>query len=165
MQVIEQLLQPKQITKITFRVVLLCISMMVLNACAVHKASFDCPNSKGMGCGSMIGVYDAIKSDNFPKGEENFNNSVDKRNSAECINCAKDKNKSKSSISPSSGTAEIVMSHSYKNNNYFGNKKIYRSEDQIMRIWFNSYFDEHNNFYDSQYVYTIIQPSEWVLYN
>jgi hypothetical protein len=43
------------------------------------------------------------------------------------------------------------------------NPLIYRSTDKVMRIWFNSYFDETNNFHGEQYIYTVIEPAQWVV--
>jgi type IV conjugative transfer system lipoprotein TraV len=151
---IKQKIQGKNIRNL---LKLLCLGMglMTLSACAVHKASFDCPNGKGMGCGSMIDVHKAIK-------DNSFESKVESRNSTKsvpgCISCQK------------ANPANIATTTQVNNGLVIPSAKIdaaksvvSRSQDQIMRIWFNSYFDEYNNFHDSQYIYTIIQPSQWVV--
>ena len=70
-----------------------------------------------------------------------------------CKNCQKNNSNSKNN-------AEEV---SLDTNTIYSVDKISRSKDKVMRVWFNSYFDEHNNFHDSQYIYTIIQPSQWLV--
>lgn len=122
------------------RMLSLCIALTTLSACAVHKASFDCSESKGMGCGSMIGVHKAIKNDEFPKESDQIQI---KKN----INAT-------TAINSQTGLV-------YKTKT--DGEHIYRSQDKIMRVWFNGYFDSQNNFHDSQYVYTIISPAEWIV--
>lgn len=117
-----------------------CIFLFGLSGCGVHKASFDCAGSKGMGCGSMLGVHKAIKNDEFPK--ESDNNQLSKSKASNV------------SITNPAGLTYRINSEG---------EHIYRSQDKIMRIWFNGYFDGQNNFHDSQYVYTIISPAEWVV--
>ena len=139
------------------KLVYLGVGQMALSACAVHKASFDCPNGKGMGCGSMIEVHKAIKDNSFESKVESRNST---KSVPECISCKK--------ANPASITAttQALDNNGLVTSGPKGNivkSTVSRSQDQIMRIWFNSYFDEHNNFHDSQYIYTIIQPSEWVV--
>ena len=128
-----------------FRMICLGLGLISLSGCSVHKASFDCPNGKGMGCGSMLSVHEAIKDNNFPRESDNLGQ----------IN---NKIKQKSALSSTSPANMQVATQTFDNNNL-----VYRSQDKIMRIWFNSYFDEHNNFHDSQYIYTIIQPAQWLI--
>lgn len=123
-----------------FELISLSILLIGLNGCGVHKASFDCSGSKGMGCGSMIGVHKAIKNDEFPK--ESYQTQIKKNiNATTAIN---------------SQTGSVYRTKTDGNH-------IYRSQDKIMRVWFNGYFDSQNNFHDSQYVYTIISPAEWIV--
>jgi type IV conjugative transfer system lipoprotein TraV len=129
---------------------LVSLSILTVNGCAVHKASFDCPNGKGMGCGSMIDVHKSIKDNSF--------NQIESYGSikavAECKSCQKNNSKDQNSIVRISGDDKSI---------YFTKDKVSRSHDTLMRIWFNSYFDEYNNFHDSQYIYTIIQPAQWLV--
>ncbi len=127
-----------------FQISLVSLGLIVLNGCAVHKASFDCPNSKGMGCGSMIKVHEAIKDNSFPKESDEVAN---KKKITAAVN--------KSMTTTATQATQVVGSSE--------NNVVYRSQDKIMRIWFNSYFDEHNNFHDSQYIYTIIEPAGWLV--
>jgi type IV conjugative transfer system lipoprotein TraV len=128
-----------------FQISLVSLGLIFLNGCAVHKASFDCPNSKGMGCGSMIKVHEAIKDNSFPKESD------------ETINKKKITTINGETMTKTITQATPVVESSSENN------VVYRSQDKIMRIWFNSYFDEHNNFHDSQYIYTIIEPAGWLV--
>ncbi len=128
-----------------FQISLVSLGLIFLNGCAVHKASFDCPNSKGMGCGSMIKVHKAIKDNSFPKESD------------ETINKKKITTINGETMAKTTTQAIPVVESSSENN------VVYRSQDKIMRIWFNSYFDEHNNFHDSQYIYTIIEPAGWLV--
>lgn len=127
--------------KRVFELLSLSILAFSLSGCGVHKASFDCSGSKGMGCGSMIGVHKAIKNDEFPKESDDnqFN-----------------KSKTSKAVSTSNPTGLT-----YKTNSE--GEHIYRSQDKIIRVWFNSYFDNQSNFHDSQYVYTIIAPAQWIV--
>lgn len=127
-----------------FRILCLGLGLMSLSGCSVHKASFDCPNGKGMGCGSMLSVHEAIKDNNFPRESDNL---------------SKVNNQIKTKSASSSTPINIQTATQAADNNNL----VYRSQDKIMRIWFNSYFDEHNNFHDSQYIYTIIQPAQWLI--
>lgn len=117
------------------------VTLLVLSNCGVHKASFDCSGSKGMGCGSMIGVHKAIKNDEFPKDSDNDQISSSKENNKITVN------------------SHIGEAFTTNNNGH----QIYRTQDKIMRVWFNGYFDSQNNFHDSQYIYTIISPAQWVV--
>lgn len=121
---------------------LLSISIFIfcLSGCGVHKASFDCSGSKGMGCGSMIGVHKAIKNDEFPKESDQ-----------------PQIKKTSNGINTSNNQAGTFFSTNNEG------ERIFRSQDKIMRIWFNGYFDGQNNFHDSRYVYTIISPAKWIL--
>lgn len=132
-----------------FQISLVSLGLIVLNGCAVHKASFDCPNSKGMGCGSMIKVHEAIKDNSFPRESDEITNK-------KMITATVKQPITKTTMQTTEQTAQVVES-SLENN------VVYRSQDKIMRIWFNSYFDEHNNFHDSQYIYTIIEPAGWLV--
>ncbi len=127
-----------------FKILCLGLGLISLNGCSVHKASFDCPNGKGMGCGSMISVHEAIKDNNFPRESDNLSKTNPQI-----------KTKTASNSTPS---VDVQVATQVVDNNL-----VYRSQDKIMRIWFNSYFDEHNNFHDSQYIYTIIQPAQWLI--
>lgn len=127
-----------------FRILYLGLGLMSLSGCSVHKASFDCPNGKGMGCGSMLSVHEAIKDNNFPRESDNL---------------SKVNNQIKTKSASSSPSINVQTATQTVDNNNL----VYRSQDKIMRIWFNSYFDEHNNFHDSQYIYTIIQPAQWLI--
>jgi type IV conjugative transfer system lipoprotein TraV len=132
-----------------FQISLVSLGLIVLNGCAVHKASFDCPNSKGMGCGSMIKVHEAIKDNSFPRESDEITNK-------KMITATVNQPITKTTTQTTEQTAQVVESSSENN-------VVYRSQDKIMRIWFNSYFDEHNNFHDSQYIYTIIEPAGWLV--
>lgn len=129
---------------------LLSVSILAVNGCAVHKASFDCPNGKGMGCGSMIDVHKSIKDKSFNQIESYGSTKA----GAECKSCQKNNSKDHNSIIRISGDDKSI---------YFIQDKVSRSHDTLMRIWFNGYFDEYNNFHDSQYIYTIIQPAQWLV--
>lgn len=132
-----------------FQISLVSLGLIVLNGCAVHKASFDCPNSKGMGCGSMIKVHEAIKDNSFPRESDEITNK-------KMITATVNQPITKTTMQTTEQTAQVIESSSENN-------VVYRSQDKIMRIWFNSYFDEHNNFHDSQYIYTIIEPAGWLV--
>jgi len=132
-----------------FQISLVSLGLIVLNGCAVHKASFDCPNSKGMGCGSMIKVHEAIKDNSFPRESDEITNK-------KMITATVNQPITKTTTQTTEQTAQVIESSSENN-------VVYRSQDKIMRIWFNSYFDEHNNFHDSQYIYTIIEPAGWLV--
>lgn len=132
------------------RLFLLSIMMINMGACAVHKASFDCADGKGMGCGSMIDVHKAIKDNSFNQVESSSSTKKIKV----CESCQKSNSTKVANIDSVEGDNKTA--YSVKN-------KVSRSQDKIMRIWFNSYFDEHNNFHDNQYIYTIIQPSQWLV--
>ena len=134
------------------KICLLSAIVMSLGACAVHKASFDCANGKGMGCGSMIDVHKSIKDKSFGQVAPSSSSSSTKSITI-CKNCQKNNSNSKNN-------AEEV---SLDTNTIYSVDRISRSKDKVMRVWFNSYFDEHNNFHDSQYIYTIIQPSQWLV--
>ena len=135
---------------------LLCLGMglMTLSACAVHKASFDCPNGKGMGCGSMIDVHNAIKDKSFAREVETRNKT---KPTTTCKSCQKANLSDASAAAAPANKSQTVAEASLVKNS------VFRSQDKIMRIWFNSYFDEYNNFHDSQYIYTVIQPAQWVV--
>ncbi len=135
---------------------LLCLGMglMTLSACAVHKASFDCPNGKGMGCGSMIDVHNAIKDKSFESEVETRNKT---KHTTTCKSCQKANLSDASVAAAPADRGQAVTEASLVKNS------VFRSQDKIMRIWFNSYFDEYNNFHDSQYIYTVIQPAQWVV--
>lgn len=146
------------------KILLLSMGLITLSACAVHKSSFDCPNGKGMGCGSMIDVHKAITDNSFISQTQSQSttkpakpcvscqmaNSVSAANAANAVNIAPSK--------------DITVNKSNDSQN-IDVVEVSRSQDQIMRIWFNSYFDEYNNFHDSQYVYTIITPAQWLIGN
>lgn len=133
------------------------LGVVVLTGCAVHKSSFDCSNGKGMGCGSMTDVHKAIK-------DKSFAREVDARKELmegdACYSCQKT-NPAISTTTQNMTNVAVVDSSSSINNT--SKNLVSRSQDQIMRIWFNSYFDENNNFHDSQYIYTIIKPAQWLV--
>lgn len=138
---------------------LFCLSMglITLNGCAVHKASFDCPNGKGMGCGSMIDVHESIKDNSFSREREPL-----KTKSPEpvCLSCQKQTN--------SQVTTQSINNLNLNENianaaDKLDNNLIYRSQDKVMRVWFNSYFDENNNFHGEKYIYTVIEPAQWIV--
>ena len=137
------------------KILSLLLGLIGLSACSVHKASFDCPNGKGMGCGSMTDVYKAIKDKSF--AEEVESRKAIKKPSSPCTNCQKDSS-SNNAITHSINNYQVIKSDISKN-------LVSRSQDKIIKIWFNSYFDEYNNFHDSRYIYTIIQPAKWVVNN
>ena len=56
-----------------FKILCLGLGIISLSACSVHKSSFDCPNGKGMGCGSMTDVHKAIKGNSFESEVELLN--------------------------------------------------------------------------------------------
>lgn len=134
---------------------LLCLNLVLigLGACSVHKASFDCSGGHGMGCGSMIDVHESIKANSFTKTTDSF-----KKKSPEpvCVSCQKNNQIIKQSANNINLTE---MNSSTKLDNNF----IYRSQDKVLRVWFNSYFDENNNFHGEQYIYTVIEPAQWVV--
>lgn len=117
------------------------ILLFSITGCGIHKASFDCSGSKGMGCGSMIGVHKAIKNKEFPKESENDQLSQNQVKNTNILNSISD-------------STDRINDDGHQ---------IYRSQDKIMRVWFNSYFDNQNNFHESKYVYTVISPSQWVV--
>ena len=133
--------------------------LVILSGCAVHKASFDCPDGKGMGCGSMIDVHQAIKNNSFESRVEERNHP---QATAACISCQK------TNLSTTAAPAQINIPSSSRPGysakpGHLNKSIVFRSQDQIMRIWFNSYFDQQNNFHDSQYIYTIIVPAQWIV--
>lgn len=133
------------------KILSLSIGIMSLSACAVHKASFDCSNGKGMGCGSMTDVHKAIKNNNF-KNQEDTQNYL--KPTKGCVSCQKTNLDTISSIDPAI----------YSNQNIKLTKsRVSRTQDKIMKIWFNGYFDQNNNFHDSQYIYTILEPAKWIV--
>jgi type IV conjugative transfer system lipoprotein TraV len=135
----------------SLKILFLSIGLMSLSGCAVHKASFDCPNGKGMGCGSMTDVHKAIKDNSFKAQVESQGYTKPEK---ACVSCQKSNSKETANISTVIGNNQSI--YSIKN-------KVSRSQDKIMRIWFNSYFDEYNNFHDAQYIYTIIEPAQWIV--
>lgn len=141
-----------------FKIMCLCLALINLSACAVHKASFDCHDGKGMGCGSMIDVHKAIKNNSFESEVEARNKP---KAAAECISCQKN---NLNVVATSTQIINPSSSMGYGSKPGDINKSIVsRSQDKIMRIWFNSYFDQQNNFHDSQYIYTIIAPAQWLV--
>ena len=145
--------------KEALRICGLSLGLLGLSACSVHKASFDCPNGKGMGCGSMIEVHKSIKDNSFASEVEERNQSKVK---PVCLSCKK--NNSMPVITQEMGH-NLTPTHADMNTaaSNASNNVVSRSQDQIMKIWFNSYFDEQNNYHDSQYIYTIIQPAQWLV--
>lgn len=132
-----------------FKLLFLSFALINLGACAVHKSSFDCSNGKGMGCGSMIDVHKSIKNNSFEQ-QESFGA---RKTVTMCKSCQKDNITNPSNLGSTNG----------ENRTIYSIDKISRSQDKVMCVWFNSYFDEYNNFHDSQYIYTIIQPSQWLI--
>ena len=135
----------------SLKILCLSVALMSLSACAVHKASFDCPNGKGMGWGSMTDVHKSIKDKSF---KDQVETQGYKKPAKACVSCQKP------NLNNAANTSHIIDNdqsiYSVKN-------KISRSQDKIMRVWFNSYFDEYNNFHDGQYIYTIIEPAQWIV--
>jgi type IV conjugative transfer system lipoprotein TraV len=128
--------------KIT-KLAVLAMSFSLVTACGVHKGSFDCPNNKGMGCKGMIDVYQKIheKPSNI-------------RMNTQVV--------TESNLVASQPTDLLAVNKNLEDKNS-APKSIYRTKDKIVRIWFNGYFDEENNYRDSQYVYSIISPAKWVV--
>jgi len=134
------------------KICLFSVSIMSLGACAVHKASFDCANGQGMGCGSMIDVHKSIQDKSFEQVvSTDFSSS--RKAITTCKSCQKSNPVNKNN------TGDISLD----SNIFYSADKVSRSKDKVMRVWFNSYFDEYNNFHDSQYIYTVIQPSQWLV--
>lgn len=147
------------------KIFFLSIGLMHLSACAVHKSSFDCPNGKGMGCGSMIDVHKAIKDNSFMSQTQPQSTT---KPAKPCVSCQTSNVVSATNAANAVSTKAMQDAQGNKNNNQnidVVEVEVSRSKDQIMRIWFNSYFDEYNNFHDSQYVYTIIMPAQWLIGN
>lgn len=134
----------------TLKIFSLIFLLMTISGCAVHKASFDCSNGKGMGCGSMLDVHKAIKDNTF---RERTDSRVYDKSIKPCKNCQQ--------LNSEKGEVIILKNSSY--NDTSSAEEVTRSKEKVMRIWFNGYFDEHNNFHDSQYIYTIVEPSKWIV--
>jgi type IV conjugative transfer system lipoprotein TraV len=143
------------------RILCLSVGLLILNGCAVHKASFDCSDGQGMGCGSMIGVHESIKDNSFSKEKDSSKSTTLEPVCASCQKYKKTNNEiATGSISNTNLSSNLFMSDA---RNELDNKLIYRSQDKVMRVWFNSYFDENNNFHGEQYIYTVIEPAQWVI--
>ena len=148
-----------KILGIALRILYLSIGVFTLNGCAVHKASFDCSNGQGMGCGSMIGVHESIKDDSFNKDKGSSKNSPQE---PVCKSCQKYK-QSHNDISSYAYSNPTLYQENINSKEQLASPLIYRTTDQVMRVWFNSYFDENNNFHGEQYIYTVIEPAQWVV--
>ncbi len=148
----------KKIIISSMKLLCLNLALMSLGACSVHKASFDCPNGKGMGCGSMIDVHESIKDNSFSRERESLKN-----NSQEpvCLSCQKQNQANGQTATQSLDSLSLVESMA-STTTKLDNNFIYRSQDKVMRVWFNSYFDENNNFHGEQYIYTVIEPAQWI---
>lgn len=150
----------KQLIKIlksysALKTIFLSIAIISLSGCAVHKASFDCSNGKGMGCGSMTDVHKAIKNNNFKPQVETQNYLKPTKG---CTSCQK------SNFNNEVNNEVNIDSATYnKQNINLTKSRVSRTQDKIMKIWFNGYFDEKNNFHDSQYIYTILEPAKWIV--
>lgn len=141
------------------RILCLSLGMFTLSGCNVHKASFDCSNGQGMGCGSMIGVHESIKDNSFQKDKYSSKNLPQE---PVCKSCQKYK-QSDNDMTSYAYSNTILLQDNINTKEQLSNPLIYRSTDKVMRIWFNSYFDENNNFHGEQYIYTVIEPAQWVV--
>ena len=140
---------------------ILCLSLgaFILSGCNVHKASFDCSNGQGMGCGSMIGVHKSIKDNSFQK--DNYSSKNLPQESV-CKSCQKYKQSDNNTTSYVYSNP-ILLQENINSKEQLANPLIYRSSDKVMRVWFTSYFDENNNFHGEQYIYTVIEPARWIV--
>jgi type IV conjugative transfer system lipoprotein TraV len=126
---------------------ILIVICLVLNGCSVHKANFDCPNNKGMGCKSMTDVYDSIHNKSFGNGIRNAAK-------ASCLEC----NQSSLPVNNDKSTKhEQITNIALK-----ASEPVVRAPEKVLRIWFNGHYDEQNNFRGSQYVYTVLEPAKWL---
>ncbi|MCT4635280.1 MAG: type IV conjugative transfer system lipoprotein TraV [Rickettsiales bacterium] len=144
---------------IGLRILCLSVSMLTISGCNVHKPSFDCSNGQGMGCGSMIGVHESIKDNSFAKDKDS---SKALTQEPVCKSCQKHKQSDNDTTSYANSNS-ILVQENINTKEQLSNPLIYRSTDKVMRIWFNSYFDETNNFHGEQYIYTVIEPAQWVV--
>lgn len=144
---------------IGLRILCLNMSVLALSGCNVHKASFDCSNGQGMGCGSMIGVHESIKDNSFVKDKDS---SKALTQEPVCKSCQKYK-QSNSKVISHAYSNPILLQDNINSKEQLASPLIYRSSDKVMRVWFNSYFDENNNFHGEQYIYTVIEPAQWVV--
>ena len=145
------------------KTIYLSFALIGLAACSIHKSSFDCTGGKGMGCGSMIEVHKAIKNNSFDSKVESLNKS---KSQAACISCKKNNLDNKEVVPdnlPVILSASLIDTGTSYKANSVDRSIVSRSKDKIMQIWFNSYFDQQNNFHDSQYIYTIIAPAQWLV--
>lgn len=119
---------------------LFSLLLLTLSACSVHKTEFDCKAGKGAGCIALSKVNQMVSDDTLQA-------EIDKQNKVKKPTCTSCNKEAKSALLSSQNLKPSPM---------------HRTQEKIMRIWFNSFFDEQNNFQGEQYIHTVIEPARWV---
>ena len=113
--------------------------LLTLAGCNTHKMNFDCRAQNGMGCKSVSEV----------------NETLDKPGHTQRASISTD--------SLAENFSSTVLQGGSENKSEQPNTtQVTRSQEQYMRIWFAAHLDEQNNYRGEQYIYSVMQPANWV---
>jgi type IV conjugative transfer system lipoprotein TraV len=126
-----------------FRTMGVIILGVWLVGCAPHKMSFECQGGKGVGCKSLSQVNQIIDDKSLDEAID----SQAKRTKKICKTCEK-------SSKPKPQSSLLVSPALHP-------QGVFRTQEKVMRVWFNSHFDENQNFHAEHYVFTVIEPARW----
>jgi type IV conjugative transfer system lipoprotein TraV len=124
---------------------LLCLN---LSGCLPHKMNFDCNAGKGVGCKSLSQVNDMVEGNTL---DAEIAKAQGIKEQPICATCAKPPSPSAKLAPMSPVTLHVAAG------------PVARTPEKVMRVWFNSHFDQYGNFQGEQYVYTVIETSRWVV--
>jgi hypothetical protein len=156
-----------RIVKTTF----VLLALFSLSSCATYGREFQCKEGKGLGCTSSSKIIELIEEDKIDEAIEQ-NNPGDAKKSKNNINKkavgCKDCEMAEGGLDLFNGEPlhtinNASMQKYMKDIGMAGTKQsVTRSDERVIRVWFNEYVDGAGNFNGEQIVYTVIEPGKWV---